>query len=430
MRMFNEDGVRAFGRAVKELKGTADEPRYGLLHDPSLSEEIKGVDVWLENEFHATKRSWVEYIDLKFAEAGFNPDYERPGSWEWLTLFFWRSVCNRSKSGKWQVRSLERYLIRPRMAYDCEPARSRRHLLREPFRVYRSFLNSPLANLQSHLADPVLNQPAWDWDDASSGILERHRIRSSPAAMLAASLLYYDKESDRTEQARNSDDSLREFCKAVQAMPVEYDMGTASHLTILAHLPPVFDYRIHRAGVWADIAEIRSVAAEADTDPTRSNGKSMPTDPRVIAANLRLLRGRDLKEALVPYRSDQFRAGVIAAYGHRCAVTGIGLRTKINGQFRYEVQAAHIIPVASDGPDLVENGLALTSNVHWAFDQGMIWVDRANDYRVRMSDRTYRDTENKWLRDYRNQCLRIPVDKALHPDPDFLDWHANNVARR
>jgi putative restriction endonuclease len=58
-----------------------------------------------------------------------------------------------------------------------------------------------------------------------------------------------------------------------------------------------------------------------------------------------------------PFRDRAFKYAVRAAYDNRCALTGLRL---INGGGRPEVEAAHIKPVADDGPDTVRNGLALS----------------------------------------------------------------------
>src|SRR5207302_11320934 len=71
---------------------------------------------------------------------------------------------------------------------------------------------------------------------------------------------------------------------------------------------------------------------------------------------------------LRPFRERSFMHNVRAAYSNRCAITGLRL---INGGGRPEVQAAHIQPVASQGPDSVRNGLALSGTVHWMFDR---WI--------------------------------------------------------
>ena len=49
-----------------------------------------------------------------------------------------------------------------------------------------------------------------------------------------------------------------------------------------------------------------------------------------------------------------------------------------NGGGRAEAQAAHIQPVAENGPDSLRNGVALSSTFHWMFDRGLISID--DDY--------------------------------------------------
>ncbi len=78
---------------------------------------------------------------------------------------------------------------------------------------------------------------------------------------------------------------------------------------------------------------------------------------RVAAMTTRVVRDR------------VFRRVVLRAYGERCAVTGLKL---INGGGRAEVAAAHIRPVEQNGPDIINNGVALSGTAHWMFDRGLI----------------------------------------------------------
>src|SRR5207302_10438867 len=80
---------------------------------------------------------------------------------------------------------------------------------------------------------------------------------------------------------------------------------------------------------------------------------------------------------LRPFRERSFMHNVRSAYENRCAMTGLRL---INGGGRPEVQAAHIQPVASSGPDSVRNGLALSGTIHWMFDRGLISI--GDDLRI------------------------------------------------
>ena len=70
-------------------------------------------------------------------------------------------------------------------------------------------------------------------------------------------------------------------------------------------------------------------------------------------------------------RDRVFRTRVLKAYDRRCAFTGFQF---INGGGRAEVEAAHIKSVEAKGPDVVQNGVALSGTVHWMFDRGLLAV--------------------------------------------------------
>jgi putative restriction endonuclease len=88
-----------------------------------------------------------------------------------------------------------------------------------------------------------------------------------------------------------------------------------------------------------------------------------------------------------------FRRVVLRAYDERCAITGFKF---INGGGRAEVDAAHIRPVQHNGPDTINNGIALCGTAHWMFDRGLIRafsggtattaskVERKTDDRIRL----------------------------------------------
>jgi putative restriction endonuclease len=60
-----------------------------------------------------------------------------------------------------------------------------------------------------------------------------------------------------------------------------------------------------------------------------------------------------------------------------------GLRL-INGGGGPEVQAAHIQPVASKGPDSVRNGIALSGTARWMFDRALISV--GDNYKILVAE--------------------------------------------
>jgi putative restriction endonuclease len=121
-----------------------------------------------------------------------------------------------------------------------------------------------------------------------------------------------------------------------------------------------------------------------------------------------------------PFRERSFMHHVRAAYSNRCAITGLRL---INGGGRPEVQAAHIQPVASKGPDSVRNGLALSGTVHWMFDRGLISI--GDDYKILTAKNHVPDDAARFLN--QNGMINLPEDPTLHPNAHFLKFHRDKV---
>ena len=122
-----------------------------------------------------------------------------------------------------------------------------------------------------------------------------------------------------------------------------------------------------------------------------------------------------------PKRDAAFARRVKRAYGGRCAMTGLALR---NGGGRPEVEAAHIKPVAAGGPDIVQNGLALSGTVHWMFDRGLVAV--ADDMTILVSrNKVPAEVANRLF--VPDRKLRLPEDPRERPHPVFLRWHRENV---
>jgi putative restriction endonuclease len=116
-------------------------------------------------------------------------------------------------------------------------------------------------------------------------------------------------------------------------------------------------------------------------------------------------------------RDRVFRRVVVHAYGERCAVTGLRL---INGGGRAEVEAAHIRPVEANGPDSVNNGLALSGTAHWMFDRGLIGLN--DDLEILVS-RQANDPDSIRALINRTGHALPPLRPSDRPHPTFLRWH-------
>ncbi len=116
-------------------------------------------------------------------------------------------------------------------------------------------------------------------------------------------------------------------------------------------------------------------------------------------------------------RDASFRERVIEAYESTCAVTGLKL---VNGGGRVEAQAAHIWAVGDGGPDVVQNGIALSATVHWLFDRHLISL--TDDYGLLVSHNRV-PTELQSLFQKHTSRIRLPKDRNLWPHAPYLERH-------
>ncbi|MNL34179.1 hypothetical protein D3C87_1561390 [compost metagenome] len=133
---------------------------------------------------------------------------------------------------------------------------------------------------------------------------------------------------------------------------------------------------------------------------------------RIAAMTTRTLRDR------------VFRRVVLSAYDERCAVTGLKL---INGGGRAEVAAAHIRPVEHNGPDIINNGVALSGTAHWMFDRGLITF--SDDLDIVIS-RQVNDRDGVESLINRTGRLIGPLIERNRPHPAFLAWHRENCFKQ
>jgi putative restriction endonuclease len=174
----------------------------------------------------------------------------------------------------------------------------------------------------------------------------------------------------------------------------------------------------------ADFATIARAGFDATLAP--ENAVRLELDPpNVDAATLELMRAppeqqaRQIEQILLnrKVRDANFRLHVCQAYDNRCAVTGLRM---VNGGGKAEVQAAHIWSVASGGPDVVQNGLALSGTVHWLFDRHLISL--TDDYRLLVSHNKVPNELRSLFAQQMNR-IHLPKDSKLWPHPGYVAQH-------
>ena len=129
------------------------------------------------------------------------------------------------------------------------------------------------------------------------------------------------------------------------------------------------------------------------------------------------------KEYLIKSRLGQgaFRILVTGAYGRRCSITGEKALPVL--------EAAHIKSFKEKGPNKVNNGILLRSDLHKLFDRGYITI--TTDYKVEVSKRIKEEFDNgkHYYSFHGNNLLVIPNLNEERPNQGFIHWHNENVFR-
>jgi putative restriction endonuclease len=122
-------------------------------------------------------------------------------------------------------------------------------------------------------------------------------------------------------------------------------------------------------------------------------------------------------------RNPGFASDVLRNYGNRCAVCGYHLQID---QQTIGLEAAHIQWHAFEGPDTVDNGLALCSLHHKLFDYGAFGL--SDDYSVLVSQKVNGNSVNDLAKFHGAQLLIHPID-FVNPKLEFIRWQRKEVLK-
>lgn len=127
------------------------------------------------------------------------------------------------------------------------------------------------------------------------------------------------------------------------------------------------------------------------------------------------------KEYLIKGRLGQgaFRILVTDAYKRRCAISGEKALPVL--------QAAHIKPFNEEGPNSVNNGLLLRSDLHILFDRGYITL--TPEFKIEISRKIKEEFNNgkHYYAYHGKELCTLPTVVVDRPSQDYIRWHNQNI---
>lgn len=129
------------------------------------------------------------------------------------------------------------------------------------------------------------------------------------------------------------------------------------------------------------------------------------------------IKTEEREEELI-LRSHIFKKAVIEVYDGRCAISGLKLKLDDSPVL---LDACHIIPFSESHDDTITNGLALSPNLHRAFDRGLVTV--SDNYRIQIHSRLKDYFPEVGIQKFDNTELKLPADSRFYPSPEKLHQH-------
>ncbi|HEM7145543.1 TPA: HNH endonuclease [Providencia stuartii] len=125
-------------------------------------------------------------------------------------------------------------------------------------------------------------------------------------------------------------------------------------------------------------------------------------------------------------RDPAFRQNILRAYNYQCAICGYNLRydSAVVG-----LEAAHIKWKQFGGPCTINNGIALCSLHHSAFDMGAIGLDENMKLLVSKGVNGNQMVE-KLFWNFAGKLIYLPKDTMEYPKDIFINWHREQVFKQ
>ena len=117
------------------------------------------------------------------------------------------------------------------------------------------------------------------------------------------------------------------------------------------------------------------------------------------------------------FTTSVFRDFVMTGYCSKCAITG----NSIEYNELLNLEAAHIHPRAHGEINLPSNGIAMSRDMHWAFDKGFFTIN--DDYTVKVHE----DIKSEYLNQYNGKKIFLPENDFFRPSKEFLKYHRDNI---
>ena len=161
-------------------------------------------------------------------------------------------------------------------------------------------------------------------------------------------------------------------------------------------------------------------AEESQIEYEIQNAKSKEYRDQLLSLKANLREEQFEEEIFI--RSGLFKSTIPKIYDNTCCISGLKIYSDHNIQM---VDACHIHPFSLSHDDTIPNGIALSPNMHRAFDRGLVTI--TGDYIVRVSPSINEEKSTITLNQFEGKQISLPDKVSWYPSIESLTWHNKEV---
>lgn len=232
LRKLKESGIQKMSEFLDSLN--SENPKQypeNILTEPAYSDSL-GTDAEVELREFKSKFEIADYFYQLFKTAGMKGVIEDTGLWCWLSLFYFKALCPKTRGGKYNPGARARWI--PEVS---NFQRYYRHLLAGPYRIYDCHNDKP------DRARALLCGSIYKQGELVEQIASRKELITNKSFIQAITKLYYEpeKETNKKGSGGKGAGSPRRLADVTDQFNLTWDLYAMTSEEILNLLPAEFD---------------------------------------------------------------------------------------------------------------------------------------------------------------------------------------------
>lgn len=121
-------------------------------------------------------------------------------------------------------------------------------------------------------------------------------------------------------------------------------------------------------------------------------------------------------------RGGVFKREVPKIYNNTCAISGWRVDALVNVSM---IDACHIVPFSESYDDSLQNGIALSPNLHRAFDRGLIAI--SDEYTVVVNSNFTETKSSYGIKQFEGVKIALPNETSMYPSLENIAQHRKKM---